>query len=206
VKRADPDDGLISALVAAEQAGDRLSPDELVGTVFLLLLAGHETTVNLIGNGVLALLDHPGELARLVADPGLAAGAVEEVLRLTNPVEHGVVRLAREDVELGGVVIPAGSRVIALLSSANHDETQFPEPERLDITREPNRHLAFGFGIHFCLGAPLARLEGTAAFAALARRFPAIALAVPRDQLRWRPANGFRGLRDLPVRLARPGR
>lgn len=201
LKRAEPDDGLITALVAAEQAGDRLSPDELVGMVFLLLLAGHETTVNLVGNGVLALLDNRDQLERLHADPGLIKTAVEELLRYTNPVEHGVVRHAKEDVEIGGVRIAKSERVVLMLSAANRDEAVFDDGERLDIARDPNRHLAFGLGIHFCLGAPLARMEGAIALNALIQKFPDIQLAIPRDQVRWRPNSLLRGLKELPVRL-----
>jgi len=201
-RRANPDDGLITALVTAEQAGDRLTGDELTGLVFLLLLAGHETTVNLIGNGTLALLENPDQLALLRSDPALVKPAVEELLRYTNPVEHGVMRFAREDVELSGVTIPKGDTVVGMLSSANRDETVFENAEELRIARDPNRHLAFGIGMHFCLGAPLARMEGAIAFNALVQRFPDLRLAVAPKEIRWRSgAPNFRGLKALPVHL-----
>ncbi|MDB6062189.1 MAG: putative cytochrome hydroxylase [Verrucomicrobiaceae bacterium] len=201
LKRREPDNRLISALVAAEQAGDSLSADELLAMLFLLLFAGHETTVNLIGSGMLALLDNPEQMQLLIDKPELAASAVEELLRYTNPVQFGASRIALEDVEIGGVKIEQNSVVVAMLSSANRDEAVFPNSETLDITRESNRHLAFGFGIHFCLGAPLARMEGHIAFGKLLKRFPNIKLAVPRDQIRWRASPVFRGLESLPVIL-----
>lgn len=200
-RRAEPRDDLISALVAAEEAGDRLSEDELLSMIFVLLLAGHETTVNLIGNGMLALMDHPDQLERLHAEPELIDRAVEELLRYGNPVEHGSPRFTLEEAEVGGVTLPAGSRVMAMLSSANRDETVFERADELDITRHPNRHVAFGLGVHYCLGAPLARLEGRIAIGALAERFPGIGLAIPRHQLRWRNTTAVRGLQALPVRL-----
>jgi cytochrome P450 PksS len=200
-RRAHPQDDLVSALVAAEQAGDRLSEEELLSMIFLLLLAGHETTVNLIASGTLALLQHPDQLERLRQDPNLIDRAVEELLRFTNPVEHGSTRFALEDVEVGGVIIPTGSRVVALLSSANRDETIFENANQLDLARHPNRHLAFGLGIHYCLGAPLARLEGRIALQTLVQRFPNMRLDVPAEKLRWRHAISVRGLKALPVRL-----
>jgi cytochrome P450 PksS len=201
LRRREPDSGLITALVAAEQAGDRLSSDELLAMLFLLLFAGHETTVNLIGSGMLALLDNPEQLELLKQQPALADSAVEELLRYTNPVQFGASRIALEDVELGGVRIAKSSVVVAMLASANRDASVFNDPEKLDITRDPNRHLAFGLGIHFCLGAPLARMEGHIAFNKLLERFPRIRLAVPRDRISWRASPVFRGLQSLPVRL-----
>jgi cytochrome P450 len=201
LRRREPDDGLITALVAAEQAGDCLSPDELLAMLFLLLFAGHETTVNLIGSGMLALIDNPEQLRSLIDRPELAESAVEELLRYTNPVQFGASRIALEDIELGGVTIKKSNVVVAMLSSANRDETIFTDPERLDIARAPNRHLGFGLGIHFCLGAPLARMEGRIAFNKLLARFPGIRLAVPREQIRWRMSPVFRGLESLPVCL-----
>jgi cytochrome P450 PksS len=201
LRRREPDNGLITALVAAEQTGDRLNSDELLAMIFLLLLAGHETTVNLIGSGMLALLDNPEQMQRLIEQPALAASAVEELLRYTNPVQFGASRIALEDVELGGVTIDKSSVVVAMLSSANRDEEVFTDPEKLDIGREPNRHLAFGIGIHFCLGAPLARMEGCIAFNKFLKRFPNVRLAVPRGQISWRASPVFRGLNALPVRL-----
>lgn len=201
LRRVEPDDGLITALVAAEQSGDRLSQDELVGMVFLLLLAGHETTVNLVGNGVLALLDNRDQLELLHANPGLIKPAIEELLRYTNPVQHSVIRHAKEDMEIGGVKIAKSDRVILMLAAANRDEAVFENSEKLDITRDPNRHLGFGLGIHFCLGAPLARMEGAIALNALIQKFPDIQLAIPRDKVKWRPNSLLRGLAELPVRL-----
>jgi cytochrome P450 PksS len=203
LRRREPDDGLITALVSVEQSGDKLSQDELVGMVFLLLLAGHETTVNLLGNGMLALMDDRKELERLQANPGLIKTTIEELLRFTNPVQHSVMRFAKEDLEIGGTKIAKGDRVILMLAAANRDEAVFENAEQLDIGRDPNRHLGFGLGIHFCLGAPLARLEGTIALNALVQKFPDIALAIPRDKVRWRPNSLLRGLKDLPVRLGK---
>ena len=201
LRRHEPDGGLITALVAAEQAGDSLSPDECLAMLFLLLFAGHETTVNLIGNGMLALIDNPEQLTALIGQPMLAESAVEELLRFTNPVQFGASRVALVDLELGGVTIKKGNVVVAMLSSANRDESVFASPESLDISRSPNRHLGFGLGIHFCLGAPLARMEGRIAFNKLLARFPNIRLAVPRDSIRWRASPVFRGLKSLPVYL-----
>jgi cytochrome P450 len=201
LRRREPDDGLITALVAAEQAGDSLSPDECLAMLFLLLFAGHETTVNLIGSGMLALIDNPEQMTSLIGQSTLAEPAVEELLRYTNPVQFGASRIALEDLELGEVTIKKHDVVIALLSSANRDETIFQDPEGLNISRNPNRHLGFGLGIHFCLGAPLARMEGRIAFNKLLARFPNIRLAVPRAQIRWRASPVFRGLKSLPVYL-----
>jgi cytochrome P450 len=201
LRRREPDEGLITALVSAEQAGDCLSPDELLAMLFLLLFAGHETTVNLIGSGMLALIDNPEQLRALIEQPALAESAVEELLRYTNPVQFGASRIALEDIELGGVTIKKSNVVVAMLSSANRDEAIFTDPERLDIARAPNRHLGFGLGIHFCLGAPLARMEGRIAFNKLLARFPSVRLAGPREQIRWRMSPVFRGLESLPICL-----
>jgi cytochrome P450 PksS len=198
-KRQRPEDDLISALVAAEEAGDKLRDDELVAMVFLLVVAGHETTVNLIGNGTLALLQFPDQLERLRDDSRLEATAVEELLRFHSPIEVSTERFAREPIEVAGVAIPTGSLVYGLISSANRDETQFDDPDRLDVGREKNRHLAFGQGIHSCLGAPLARLEGQIAIRKLLDRMPRLRLAVPESRLRWRPGLNLRGLERLPV-------
>jgi cytochrome P450 len=198
-KRARPQDDLISALVQAEEAGDRLREDELVAMVFLLVVAGHETTVNLIGNGALALLQFPEQLARLRDDPALDATAVEELLRFYSPVEVSTERYAREPIDVAGVTIPQGALVYGVLSSANRDETQFEKPDALDLGRERNRHLAFGQGIHYCLGAPLARLEGQIALRRLLERVPTLRLAVPESSLRWRKGLNLRGLETLPV-------
>lgn len=201
-RRAAPGEDLLSQLVQVEEQGDRLSHAELVASAFLLLIAGHETTVNLIGNGMLELLRHPAELARLRARPELIDSAVEEMLRFNGPVEQSPALFALDDVELDGVVIGQGEMIVPVLLAANRDPAVFPEPDRFDITRTPNRHLGFGYGIHFCLGAPLARLEGRIAIDTLLRRFPDLALAVDPAELAWMPGWTLRGLRRLPLRLA----
>jgi cytochrome P450 len=201
-KRAEPGDDLLSALIAARDAGDALSERELTAMLFLLLVAGFETTVNLIASGTLALLSFPDQMARLRADPSLLPGAVEELLRFANPLNHATERFACADLPVGDVVIPAGEWVLAVTSSANRDPGRFPDPDRLDVGRDADGHLAFGHGIHYCLGAPLARLEGEVAIGSLLARFPALSLAVPPSQLRWRPSSLIHGLESLPVRLA----
>jgi cytochrome P450 PksS len=198
-RRDHPRDDLITDLVRAEEAGDHLSSAELTAMVFLLLVAGHETTVSLIGNGTLALLEHPDQKERLRADPGLIRPAVEELLRFASPVEMAKERYAREDVEVAGATIPRGEMVYAVIASANRDARQFANPDRLDIGREPNRHLSFGLGPHFCLGAPLARLEGQIAISALVDRAPRLRLDVEPRALRWRGGLILRGLEALPV-------
>lgn len=198
-RRAEPRDDLVSALAKAEEAGDQLSEDELLAMIFLLLVAGHETTVNLIGNGALALMRHPGQMERLRGDPSLVKTAVEELLRYESPLATATERFAREDIPIASVVIPRGELVYAVLASANRDPRQFPEADTLDVAREPNRHLAFGLGIHYCLGAPLARLEGEIAIPALLRRAPGLRLAVPPERLGWRRGLVLRGLESLPV-------
>lgn len=200
-RRRHKSDDLLSALVEAEEEGDKLSFEELVASTLLLLLGGHETTVNLIGSGVLALLDHPEQLEHLRAHPELMESAVEEMLRYTSPVQLNAPRFAREDTELCGVAIRRGQAVAAIIGSANHDEAQFPDPERFDIARKPNRHVSFGFGIHFCLGAPLARLEAKIAVRALLERFRELKLAVPRDSLTYRRSQSIRGLVALPLEV-----
>ncbi len=200
-KSAEPGDDLISALVQAEEASDRLSADEVLAMVFLLVIAGHETTVNLIGNGTLALLQSPGELERLREEPGLYRTAVEELLRFYSPVEVATERYAREPIEVAGVTIPKHALVCLVLASANRDENHFERPDELDVGRETNHHLAFGDGIHFCLGAPLARLEGRIALEKLLSRWPNLRLAVSPDELRWRRGLNLRGLESLPVTL-----
>lgn len=199
--RSSPQRGLLTALVQVEEAGDRLTEDELLAMAFLLLIAGHETTVHLIASGMLALLQHADQLELLRAHPALMGPAVEELLRYTNPLETATPRYARDDVTVAGVTIPRGSLVLAVIASANRDASQFDDPERLDITRENNRHLAFGQGAHFCLGAPLARLEGQIAINTLLRRLPALQLAVPVESLRWRATLVLRGLEALPVQF-----
>jgi cytochrome P450 len=203
-KRAHPADDLLSALIDARDAGDGLSERELLGMLFLLLVAGHETTVNLIGSGTLALLLSPGELARLRADSSLLPGAVEELLRYTSPVNHATFRFTAQAVKIGGTLIPAREAVLVAIASANRDPDRYPAPDRLDIGRDAGGNLAFGHGIHYCLGAPLARMEGVIAFGALLSRFPGMTLAVPPDSLRWRPSTLIRGLETLPVHLSLP--
>ena len=204
-KRARPADDLLSGLLAARDAGDGLSERELLGMIFLLLVAGHETTVNLIGSGTLALLLSPGEMARLRADRSLLPGAVEELLRYTSPVNHATFRFTAEPVEVGGTLIPAREAVLVAIGSANRDPGRYPAPDRLDIGRDVGGNLAFGHGIHYCLGAPLARMEGEIAFGGLLSRFPGMALAVPPESLRWRPSTLIHGLETLPVRLSLRG-
>ncbi|HKZ02236.1 MAG TPA: cytochrome P450 [Pyrinomonadaceae bacterium] len=198
-RRRDPRDDLATALIQAEEAGDKLSEDELLAMVFLLLIAGHETTVNLIGNGMLALLDHPDAMNKLRRDPTLIKIAVEELLRYSSPVFMSTERYAREDLNIHGLTIPRGGMTLGVIGSANRDETVFENPDELDITREPNKHLSFGQGIHFCLGAPLARLEGEIAINTILRRMPDLHLAVSTESLRWRPSMFLRGLESLPV-------
>jgi cytochrome P450 PksS len=192
---------LITALVQAEEAGDRLSEDELLAMMFILIIAGHETTVNLIGSGMLALLENPDQMNLLRQNPGLIKNAIEELLRYVSPVETATERYAREDMTLHGVTILKGDLVLAVIASANRDERHFQDPDRLDITREPSKPLAFGQGVHFCLGAPLARLEGRIAIGALVDRWPQLRLGVAPSALRWRPGLTVRGLDALPVSL-----
>jgi cytochrome P450 len=198
-RRRSPRDDLVSSLIEAEEKGDRLSEAELLATLRLLLVAGHETTVNLIGNGTLALLRHPQQLQLLRDDPSLAASAVEEVLRYDPPVQL-TGRIALEDIEIAGVTVQKGLGVVLLLGAANRDPDRFPDPERFDVTRNDDNHLAFGFGPHFCLGAPLARLEGQAALSTLVRRFQGLALQVEEPQ--YKENIVLRGLAALPVRFS----
>lgn len=198
-RRAEPRDDLTSALLAAEEHGDRLSAVELTSMVFLLLVAGHETTVNLITNGVWALLRHPDQLERLRAEPALLESAVEEMLRYCGPVRHTTSRFALHDTEFLGQTIPAGEMIMASLLAANHDPEQFAEPGRFDIARSPNRHLSFGSGVHFCLGAPLSRMEAQIALSLLLERLPRLRFAVDPCMLRWRSGLLIHGLERLPV-------
>ncbi|MFF3949979.1 cytochrome P450 [Streptomyces sp. NPDC001902] len=197
-KRAHPGDDLLSALIATHDDEQRLDRHELIAMAFLLLVAGYITTVNLIGNGIAALLTHPDQLRMLREDPGLLPGAIEEFLRYDGPVNPGIARFAREDLTIAGVAIPRGATVVVASAIADRDPARFGDPDRLDITREDNAHLAFGHGIHYCLGAPLARLEGRIAIGTALRRLPGLALAVPPEELRWRP-RVLRGPSRLPV-------
>jgi cytochrome P450 PksS len=198
-RRQEPRDDLLTALINAEEEGDRLDHTELLAMVFLLLVAGHETTVNLIGNGMLALLRNPDQLDRLRAAPEAMPGAVEELLRYEGPVGVATSRWAFEDVEYGDAVIPGGEIVIPVLLAANRDPAVFEESDRLDVGRDPNRHIAFGSGIHLCLGAPLARLEGRIAFTALLDRYAQMQLAATAEELSWNDDFFLRGLRSLPL-------
>jgi cytochrome P450 len=197
-RRVDPGDDLLSALVAVTDAGDTLSEDELLATCTLLLIAGHETTTNLIGNGVLALLRHPEQYDALVADPSLVDGAIEEMLRYDSPVQL-TARAALQDATVGDVDAPAGTFVLAMIGAANRDPDAHENAEAFDITRPPTRHLAFGQGIHFCLGSPLARLEGRIALRELVTRAPGMRLA---GEPVWKENVTLRGLATLPVALA----
>ncbi|WP_246235585.1 cytochrome P450 family protein [Streptomyces boluensis] len=201
-KRDHPDEGLLSALVhTVDEGGDRLTGDELIGMAVLLLIAGHETTVNLIGNGVRALLAHPDQLALLRADPdGLLDGAVEEMLRYDGPVETATPRWTTEPVTVGDTVIPAGAVVLIALADADRDPARFAEPDRFDIRRDARGHIAFGHGLHYCLGAPLARLEGRIALRTLLERCPGLAPDADEAALAWVPGMLMRGVRTLPVR------
>lgn len=196
--RKHPQADVISQLIEAQENGDRLNNAELVSTSILLLVAGHETTVNLIGNGMLALLQNPEQLEKLRQDPALIKPAVEEILRFVNPVQI-VNRYAAEDMEIAGTKIPRGTHLQLVLAAADHDAAYVPDPEKLDLTRGEARHVAFGQGIHYCLGAPLARVEGEIAFATLLKRLPNLRLAIAPEQLEWRPAYELRGLQSLPV-------
>lgn len=194
-RRVQPEDDIMSGLLAAEERGDVLSEDELVATGILLLFAGHETTTNLIGNGVLALLRHADQAALLRAHPELAPAAIEELMRYDGPTQ-AMVRVAVEDVPMEGKTIRRGDRIFTMINAANRDPLQFADPDRVDLRRPNNRHIAFGYGIHFCIGAPLARLEGQLAVPALLRRYPDLALAAEPS---WLPSMVFRGVTSLPV-------
>jgi len=202
-KQAEPADDLVSGLLEARDEEGKLDQQELLSTIFQLIVAGHDTTTSLIGNGVVALLDHPDQLAALEADDSTTDAAIEELLRFDAPVPHATFRFASTDVEIGGVTIPRGDQVLVSLAAANRDAARFAAPDELDFSRDGPRHLAFGHGIHFCLGAPLARMEGRLALRALFDRFPELRLAVPREELRWGHGDGvvLRGLSELPVVL-----
>jgi cytochrome P450 len=199
-KRKAPGDDLISAMIAAQDVNEHLSDDEILGTALIVMGAGHETTTNLVGNGVLALLRNPGECARLRAQPDLIESAVEEFLRFDSPVQ-ATSRVPTCDVEFGDTTFERGREVALLLGAANHDPSVFADPDRLDLGRRDNRHVSFGFGIHYCLGVGLARLEGQLAIGTLVARAPKLALTIPDDALDWRPGWLLRGLTSLPVQL-----
>ena len=201
VKRDNPGDDLVSALIAARDGDERLDTRELRSTIFQLIVAGHDTTASFIGNSVVALFRNPDQLAMLRRHPEKLGTALEELLRFDAPVPHSTFRYTVEPVELGGVTIPAGAQVIISLAAADRDELTFEHPDVLDIERSGARHLSFGHGIHHCLGAPLARLEGRIALGTLLRRFPQLRLAVADDELRWGHGDGLvlRGLSELPV-------
>jgi cytochrome P450 len=201
-KRQQPGDDLLSALIHTSDDGDRLSHEELLGMAWLLLVAGHETTVNLISNGVLALLTHPEQLAALRADPSLIDRAVEEMLRYDGPVETPTYRFTTEPVTIGGTVVPAGGElVLVALADADRDPARFADPDRFDISRDARGHLAFGHGIHYCLGAPLARLEARIAIGSLLARCPELSLDIHPAAITWRPGMMVRGPWSLPVRF-----
>jgi cytochrome P450 len=200
LKRAEPRDDLVSALVAAEAEGDKLNSEELMAMIGILLSAGHETTVNLIGNGMHTLLLHPTAKAELHANPDIIAPAVEELLRFSGPVATLTHRYAKEDAEIAGYLIPKGSLVFGLVASANRDETQFENANRVVLTRSTNRHLSFGEGGHYCVGASLARMEGAIAITDILQRLPNLSFAQPPETLTWTPGLVLRGLDRLPVK------
>jgi len=202
LRRREPRNDLITALVEAEDAGDQLSEDELLSMVFLLLVAGHETTVHLIGGGALALMCHTDQRDRLLADWSLIGSTVEELLRYTSPVEFATIRYASEDLVLHGKKLKRGDHILPALGAANCDPAHFDNPTGLDITRRPNNHVALGSGIHFCLGQQLARMEAQIAFERLFKRFPDMAPSMPLEMLEWRETLGLHGLASLPVNLS----
>lgn len=195
-RRRSPRDDLVSALIAAEEEGDKLTEEELRSITLLLFIAGHETTMNLIGNGMKALLEHRDQFDRIVSDPTLVPGAIEELLRYDGPV-HLTGRIATQELEVGGRTFRPGEQVITLLAAANRDPARFPDPDRLDVGRTDNHHLAFSHGIHYCLGASLARVEGQVAIGSLVRRFPRMELVT--EQPVYRDHFVLRGLRELRV-------
>jgi cytochrome P450 len=204
--RGHHQDDLVGVLVTASEGDDRLNEQELLSSLFQLIVAGHDTTTSLIGNGIVDLLEHPDQLRLLRQDPGQMLAAVEELIRYSAPVPHATFRVTTEAIDLEGVQIPAGKQVLVCLGSANRDPETFDTPAVLDVSREPRPHLGFGHGIHFCLGAPLARLEARIAFSALLGRFPELRLAGDRSTLRWTHGDGLvlRGLDQLPVVLGPP--
>ncbi|WP_406388397.1 cytochrome P450 [Streptomyces sp. NBC_00211] len=198
-RRARPGDDMLSSLIAARDEEDRLTEDELVSLAFLILMAGSETVQHVIGSGLLTLLTHPDQLAVLCGDPARLPDAVEELLRYTGPHQTAIRRFPTEPVEIGGVRIPTGDTVLFCLASAHRDPERYPDPDRFDIDREDKAHLALGHGLHYCLGAPLARLQITLALGALLDRLPGLRPARPVDQLAWTTTFRFHALRALPV-------
>ena len=196
-RRRKPGDDLLSGMVQAEEGGQVLSEEELLSTCMLLLVAGHETTVNLIAGGALSLLQNPDQFERFRTDPGVARSGVEEMVRFVSPVQL-TGRALVEDCQFGGVELEAGDFVVLLIASANHDPAQFEDPERFDVTRTPNNHLGFGFGIHHCLGAPLARMEGQVALTSLVRRAPDLAMT---GDVTYKTNVVLRGMNELPVSM-----
>jgi cytochrome P450 len=201
LKETAPADDLVSALIAARDGDERLDSQELLSTIFQLMVAGHDTTASLIGNSVVALFRNPEQLTKLREDPTKIPAAVEEFLRFDAPVPHATFRYAVESVTLGDRQIPEGAQVIICMAAANRDHDRYGRAESLDVDRATTRHLAFGYGVHHCLGAPLARMEGYIALNSLLGRLPELALAVPADELRWSHGDGLvlRGLSELPV-------
>ena len=204
IKRAQPADDLMSALIAARDDADRLSEAELTVMCCTLLIGGHETTANQINLSLLLLFDHPGQVAKLRADRGLIPGAVEELLRYARLGGLAPARVTKEDVKIGGITIPAGEQVIPLFATANRDPSVFTDPDRFDVTRDAARHLAFGAGVHHCLGAQLARVELQEAFRGLIGRLPGLRLAVPASELEFKPGMAIHSLRELPVHWDEP--
>lgn len=200
-KRAKPEEDILTGLIHAEEDGRRLSREELISMVYLLIAAGYETTVHLLANGVLTLLRHPEQLRAFREDEGAVDGAIEEILRFAGPVQGTKPEYACEDVEIAGATIPRGSMVFPALGAANRDPRVFSRPDDFDICRDPNPHLSFGYGQHYCLGASLARMEARLALTALFRRFPRLELAVPVEELRRQRLPFWLRYRELPVRL-----
>jgi cytochrome P450 len=198
-RQREPGNDLVTALVQAEEAGDKLSEEEMVATIFFLLIAGYETTVNLIGVGAMALMQNPHERERFKQDPTIGESAIEELLRYTSPLDVATQRFAREDMIINSARISRGDALFAVLGSANRDESQFSDPDTLNLARTPNKHVALGQGVHFCLGAPLARLNGQVALTSLFRQFPDLRLAQSPESLRWRKSLFIRGPESLPV-------
>lgn len=200
-RRKEPRNDLITALLHVEEQGQQLSPQEMISMLFLLLLAGFETTVGLISSGVMTLLQHPDQLECLRQQPALIGSAIEEMLRFESPLENTLTRFAARETNWRGFTMQAGDVVLASLLSANRDPAHFSEPDQFDITRDPNKHLAFGYGIHYCLGGPLARFVGGIAISTLIDRIPTLALALPPDQLEWADHIQFHSLKALPVKF-----